>query len=161
MGYSATGILTYGVDLGGERDGWKIQDVDRWEEWRPSWLKPDEDGDYAEASYEDDAMRALLAAAGFTETDWEAEGYSARKRAAEQRVGVEFTLHGHYEGCRELALTTFVYSESGRGPTLVDPDVIATAPTELWDGRIEDALRVLGIKPMQENPGWLLTSWYG
>lgn len=162
MGYAADGLLVYGVSLGGEEDGWKIQDLGRWETWRPSWLMPSEDDseEYAHSSYADDAMKVLLRAAGFTETDRDADGYYERKKEAEQRVGVSFVQHGHYN-FRQFIITTFHFSANQTRVQGIDPDIIATAPTELWDGRIQDALDVLGIKPVQEKPTWLLTASYG
>lgn len=162
MGNAAEGILVYGTSLGGEVDGWKIQNVDGWGEWRPSWLKPAEDDpeEYAEADYVKCAMEALLAAAGFVETDWDALGYYERKEAAERRVGVSFVRHGHYK-TPQLILSTFSIDVTQSRVKGIDPDIIATAPTELWDSRIQDALNVLGIKPVQEKPCWLLTASYG
>lgn len=162
MGSSAEGILTYGVSLGGEEEGWKIQGLDRWEEWRPSWLKPDEDDpkEYADADYVDSAMDALLASVGFTETNWQADGHFERKKDAEERLGVSFVSHGHHN-FKQFIITTFHVSANQTQARGVDPDVIAAAPTELWDSRIQDALDVLGIKPVQEKPCWLLTASYG
>lgn len=163
MSDSAEGILTYGISIGGEENGWKIQGVDRWEEWRPSWLKPaaDDPEEYCEASYERDAMNALLAAAGFTETDKDADGYYERRDEAFKRVGVDFITHNTHGRWKQYILATFSFSADQYRVQGIDPDIIATAPTELWDGRIEDALRVLGIKPVQEKPCWLLTAYYG
>lgn len=162
MGYTADAILTYGIALGGEEDGWKIQGLDRWGEWRPSWLKPDEDDpeEYADADYADCAMDALLAAAGFTETDRQVDGYFERKGEAEQRLGVSFVSHGHYN-FRQFIIATFSMQANQTQARGIDPDIITTAPTELWNGQIQNALNVLGIKPVQEKPTWLLTASYG
>ncbi len=154
MGQSTNGMLGYGYDLGGDEGGWKVAEAGEYGEWMPSWST--EDGDVRE-----DAERRLLASVGFTETDWRAEGYYDRKRAASSRLGVEMEAYcsGDYPMWLLAAAVITVY----RG----DCKVVDFAALEAqrvddeWDAKLAAAVEALGIEPTQDGPRWLLVSYWG
>lgn len=181
MGSSPTGILAYGFDIGGRDNGWKLKGLGEYGEWRPVWLVTDatttdtkdaqaEDPDEDEYD-EDDELdgvdivdeceeRLLTMLGGFTETDWQAEGYYERKREAQKRVGVELRAHGHYE-YRAYFLCAHEESVGDYGVMALDlPGLAACKIEEDWDGRLRRACKALGIEPEQEQPQWWLGSFY-
>lgn len=93
MGTSTNAMLLYGYHLGSD-DDWLLDGAGEYGELPTlDWFDPDAEDeggpDFIEAAQE----RLLAEIAGFTETDWSADGYFARKRAAEELVGVEFEPH--------------------------------------------------------------------
>lgn len=159
MGESSTGILAYGYYLGGEEDGWKIKNLGKYGEWLPSWLERDEIDDPDDIDIIDECEKRLLVVLGeFTETDWRAEGYYERKRAAEARSGVEiqFCSHHDYPG---YILGAGGESVGDYGLMAVDlPGLADRKIKEGWDDRLRRACEALGIEPEQEQPQWLLGS---
>lgn len=150
MSTSTDGILFYGYDLGGpEDDGPAFKDLG--EDEHPTWYDPDdEDADFIEA-----ATTALLAAVGFTETDWRADGYHERKKAAEERMGVE--LDSHCSGEYPMYLLAAKKTTAARGyPKEVD----FTLPDNA-DERLAWAIGVLGLDVGDQKPRWLLASYWG
>lgn len=154
MGISTNGILAYGYDLGSEGDGWSVREVDDYGQLTTPWA-PDEDED--DADMESIVERVLLEAVGFTETDYWADGYYERKRAAEATVGVELVAYcsGEYPMYVLAASSTSV--RRGFVET-IDPATMTD--TAAMDERLAWALGVLCITPMQEAPAWLLASYY-
>lgn len=156
---STDGILAYGYNLDGS-DNWKIREAGEYGELPTlPWYDPDaEDGDDFQAA----AKRRLLAEiAGFTETDWRADGHFARKREAEARLGVKFDTHcsGDYPMLLLAAKIITVYR--GHVEEIDMPALTAEAEAESWDDKLTAALRVLGITPTQERAKWLLCSYWG
>ena len=153
MGQSTNGMLVYGYDLGGDEDGWQIaeENIAAFLEWGSG-----EDGDLVEKG-----KVRLLASVGFTETDWRADGYHERKKAAEERLGVEFESYcsGDYPMWLLAAHTVTVYRGDCKE---IDFAALEKARTEGdWDAKLAHAIQVLGITPTQEKPGWLLVSYWG
>ena len=68
MGTSTNAVLFYGYNLGGS-DGWLIEEAGEYGEWDSDWYQPEDED--CEGVIEEAAKR-LLAATGFTETDWRA-----------------------------------------------------------------------------------------
>jgi hypothetical protein len=161
MGMSTKAILAYGYDLGGDSSEWKVEGAGEYGELPDlDWYDPDdEDGD----GFETVAITRLLASvADFTE-EWEpdAEGYFDRQREAEARVGVEVRTHcsGDYPG---FILATKVITVYRGDVEQIDPAWMATAPGEGdWDAKLAAAIEALGITPLQEQPRWLLCSYWG
>jgi hypothetical protein len=153
MGSSADGILAYGFNLGGDESGWEVREANEFGGLELDWFDPDEDdGD----AFTDAAKERLLAAAGFTETDWAAAGYFDREREAELRVGVTFEHHGYEDYI--LAARRFTV---GQGDTkTIDPAALASNLADA-DTKLTAALATLGITPKQEKPAWLLCASYG
>jgi hypothetical protein len=142
MGVSSDGLLVYGYDLG-ELD-----------DWEPAWQ--DEDEDFAES-----VMTRLLVASGFTETDWQVDGYFARKSEAEERLGVELVTHCSYDypmyvlGAAEFRAYRG-YPKALDLAELSNPEVLSG-----WNAKLASALEVLEITPEQGHPQWILCSIYG
>lgn len=159
MGQSTNGVLAYGYDLGGGDGDWKIEEVGEYGEWEPEWLEVDEDEDSEDLITQ--AGERLMASVGFTETDWHADGFFDREKAAKARLGVEFESYcsGDYPMWLLAAHKITVY----RG----DCEPIDFAELEKlraegdWDTKFAHAVQVLGITPKQAKPGWLLVSYWG
>lgn len=153
MGTSTDGILAYGYDLGGPDEGWNIRFAGVEDEYEnPDWYDDEnEEGD----GFGEVAMKRLLAAVGFTETDWRAEGYRERLRAAEAAVGV--TFEAHCSGDYPMHLITAKVFTARRGHA---KEVDFTLPDNA-DERLAWALDVLGIDVDDKKPAWLLASYWG
>lgn len=152
MGTTTDAYLMYGYDLGSD-DEWKLHGVDEDEAWEPEWL---EDDDLIESA----AVR-LREAAGFTETDWRAEGYFDRRKEADARVGVEIETHCSAEYSMYVLAARTIRASRGDVVT-VDVDGLQEAVTaDGLDEKLARACEVLGIRPKQEKPAWLLCSYWG
>lgn len=154
MGSSPRARLVYGYEFGGDEDGWAVEEAGEYGEWNPPWLT--EDGD----DLISDAEKVLLASVGFTETDWEAEGYFDRQRAAEARLGVEFTAHGGEYSCWALVCHE-VTVEWGEVAQLDLASLMASVGEGGWDAKLAAAVDALGARPKQERPAWLLLAFWG
>lgn len=160
MGTSPTGKLMYGYYLGND-ERWKVREAGEHGDelvlpWYDNTVDTDGDLDFVAA-----AMRRMTAEIfGFTETDWEVEGYHQRKSAAEEALGVEIEHTWTWE-YTYYVLAAHVVSSSD-APTPVDFDQLERDRIELrWDDRLQRALDALGITPTQDRPAWLLSSFYG
>lgn len=157
MSMSSDGILAYGYDLGGP-EGWEIENTtDRWGHELPvDWYDPDD----VETDFAGAAMNHLLAAAGFTETDWRADGYFERKRAAEANLEVQVVTHCSID--YPLYVLAAWSIEAYRGyPKAIDLAEFGHGTRLLWDARLAYALKVLDLTPKQAEPALLLCSLYG
>jgi hypothetical protein len=158
MSTSTDAILAYGYDLGGD-DEWKIHEAGEYGELPTlDWYDPETDED----GFEEMAERRLLAeVAGFAETDWRAEGYHNRKREARARLGVEFDTYCSDE-CPMYLLAAHVTTVHRGGIQVMDPADLARRPVEQgWDAKLAAALAALGLTPVQDQPRWLLCSYWG
>lgn len=158
MGRSTDAILAYGYDLGGS-DGWKVHDAGEYGELPAlNWYTPDEDAD----EFQEAAERQLLTQiAGFTETDWQAEGYFARQREAKALTGVEFETYGSGD-YPMLLLAAHVTTVRFGDCEEIDPVDLQQRPERKdWDAKLTAALGALGIRPTQERARWLLCSYWG
>jgi hypothetical protein len=153
MGFSADGELLYGVAIGSGED-WLLEGLGEYGELIKPWHS--EDGDFAE-----EAQNVLLAAHGFTETDWRVDGYFDRKRQAEEEMKVRIFLPGHYEfshyviGCVEISAGTY------EAKPIDMVDLVSRPLREGWDEKIAWALDVLDLTPTDPEPKWLLSASYG
>lgn len=154
MGMDSKARLVYGYALGGDEDdeGWAISEASEYGEWEPDWMGDDDVISAAETK--------LLESVGFTETDWEADGYFDRKREAEARLDVKFVPHGGQFACWALA-THVVTVEWGEVAELDLAELMAARVEGDWDAKLAHALAVLGITPKQGRPSWLLVAAYG
>ena len=152
MGTSTDAILAYGYDLGDPESGWKVQEADEYGGLTVDWY--DEGGDFMDA-----VEKRLLAAAGFTETDWQVDGYFQRKREALAIFGVKAVSHCHHDYPMYIlaAHSMTAYRESPKTVGLAE----LLALQEDADARLARALEVLGLTPTQESPAWLLASDWG
>jgi hypothetical protein len=153
MGTSTNAYLMYGYDLGSD-EGWKIQGLGEYETWEPDWL--DEDEGIIES-----ALNKLRAAAGFTETDWRADGFFDRQKAADAQIGVE--VESHCSGEYPMYVLSAKKFTAYRGDVeVLDLATLQQAVIdEDLDGKLNRALDVLGFRPVQEKPAWLLCSYWG
>lgn len=142
MGTSTDGILAYGYDLGEE-----IRFKDHGEDETPDW--------YDEDDPLESFQKRLLTAVGFTETEWRAEGYFERKKAAEKLVVVEFD--SHCSGDYPMYLLGAVIHTASRGHAR---DMDFTLP-ENADERLAWAVETLGLDVGDQKPRWLLASYWG
>ncbi len=154
MGTSTDGILAYGYNLGGGDAEWNIKEVGEYGSIQVPWLSEDD-------SFTDVAEKRILTSVGFTEDDWQVEGYFARLKEAEGRAGVEFE---HYcsDSYSAYVLAAKVIT-ANRGDCLtIDFEALTREATEnRWDEKLARAIEALGITPTQERPTWLLCSWWG
>ncbi len=159
MGTSTDAILAYGYNLGGGEDEWHIQEADgEYGEWTSDWYDPeDEDRD----DFVTAAEQRLLVAAGFTQTDWQADGYFDRKREAEARVGVELDTHCSGEYPLYFIAAHKITARRGYAKDIDFAELEAMRIEQDWDSKLTKALQVLGMTPKQERPGWFLVSYWG
>jgi hypothetical protein len=155
MGSDPVAHLGYGYDLGGP-EGWHVAGLDEYGGLQLDWLG--EDDDFTEA-----AETRLLVASGFTETDWQADGYFDRKRAAEKALGVEFSRSGTWEYCGEILVASGSTSSVEWSETMpLDLDALRYEPhLPLWNEKLTAALSALGLTPTQDGPKWLVYPFYG
>lgn len=156
MGSNPRAHLAYGYDLGTSED-FKAEQRDEYDQPDLPWFDV-EGGDFVEA-----AERVLLTSVGFTETDWRADGYYERQRAAEAATGVEFQQSGHpdYPGWVLVARGSERSVEWAETMPL-DLKELGDAPvTGGWDSALGAALAVLGITPTQDRACWLVFPSYG
>lgn len=149
---TSDGILAYGYNLGGPEE-WLVREVGDNGEVTAEWW---DDDDVTEA-----AITALRTAAGFTETDWEADGYFDRRNAADARIGVVIDTHCSGEYPEYLLAAHVTTAARGYPETLDLAELQAQAVTDGWDDKLRAALEVLGLTPTQEKPGWILASYWG
>lgn len=159
MGQSTNAMLMYGYHLGGPDGGWEIQQADEFgglDVNQIPWLRLDDESDFITQ-----AEQKLLESVGFTETDWQADGYFDRERAAEARLGVTFESHcsGDYPMWVLAAAEMTAYRGDAR---IVDLAALAQqVADEGWDDKLAAAVEALGITPKQAKPAWLLCSYWG
>lgn len=153
MGTSTNAYLMYGYDLGGGDGPWQIQGIDKYDTWEPAWLDEDE-------GFMESVLNKLRAAAGFTETDWRADGYFERRNAVDEQLGVE--VESHCSGDYPMYVLAAKKFTAYRGDVEAIPtDLSALVAAESLDAKLARALEVLDFKPIQEKPGWLLVSYWG
>lgn len=156
MGTSTNAILVYGYDLGSDEE-WRVEGAGEYGELPPlEWYDEDSEDDFAEQAQN----RLLAVLAGFTETDWQADGYYDRQREAEQRLGVEFAYYcsGEYPMYILAAKVITVH----RGDIkVVDPPSLVQDPLKSdWNDKLNVAVAALGLTPKQQRPEWLLCSYW-
>lgn len=156
MGQSTNGILAYGYDLG-EGLG-MIREAGEYGELPPlAWFDPEHDDDLIEAA----GRRLLAELAGFTETDWQVDGYFDREREANARLGVELETYCS-ESCPMYVLAAKVITVYRGSVEEIDMTELAVAPEmNGWDEKLQAAVAALGITPVQDKPKWLLASYWG
>lgn len=153
MGVSTDAMLLYGYDLGSGEE-WKIEGVDQYGVLERAWLG--EDDEFSEA-----AMRVLLASIGFTETDWQVEGFFRRQREAEERLVVSLESHCSDEYPMWVLAAQKVVASRGTALVVDFAELDAQRQAGDWDDKLRAALEALGITPTQAEPCWLLASNWG
>lgn len=158
MGTSTNAILAYGYDLGGGDDEWRVAQVDDDGFPQVDWIDADaeDDVDFPEA-----AIDHLRVAAGFTETDWRADGYFDRQKAIDEQIGVEFETYCSADYSSYLLAAKAITVRRGDCKILDLAALQAEVETNGYDAKLRAACEVLGITPTQEKPSWLLVSYWG
>lgn len=156
MGITIKAELSYGYLLQGDEGRWLVREVhpEDSNEWglNLDWLD-DED------SFDDAAEKRLLASVGFTETDYLVDGYFDRQDAAKAQLGVKLERTGYEAGA--LALVTKQIGAYLGEAEEIDPGVLTAEAAGGAGERLRNALTVLGLTPLQEQPAWLLTAYRG
>ncbi|HEY8985719.1 MAG TPA: hypothetical protein VIU15_39880 [Streptomyces sp.] len=160
MGMSTDAILAYGYHLGGPDGGWELHGLDKYDELPalPWYDVDDEEGDDFQSAAE---RHLLVTIADFTETDWRADGYDDRRKAARSRVGVGFETHcsADYPGFLLITKGITVYRGSVKE---IDFAALQAEVQEAGaDAKLRAALDALGLQPTQERAQWLLCSYWG
>lgn len=146
MGQSTNGILVYGYNLGGS-DGFKVREAGEYGALPDEWDPGDE-------GFSKEAERRLLALAGFTETDWQVEGFYDRKWEAEERLNVK--LQEHCSGSYPMYVLAVKVFTARRG----DCKAVDCTVAPEWDGQLQSAIAALGLTPTQGKAQWLLCSYW-
>lgn len=162
MGTSTDAMLMYGYHLGSDDGGWLIEEVDEYgsiDYSRVEWLAEYSEDD--EIDVVDLAEKRLLASVGFTETDWQAEGFYERQEAAEDRVGVAFESHCSDQVPMYVLCAAKYLAYRGDALPLDLGQLVARVADDGLDAKLSVALATLGITPKQKRPAWLLCSYWG
>lgn len=159
MGTSTDAILAYGYDLGAE-ENLQAREAQESEGNPYGYLKTawyDAENEEMDEGIVERMTRVLYEAipgAPAVEYAWECED------PVKEHYGVWFQSHCSGEYAMWI-LTTSVTRAYRGSPKPVDTFVLEREPVEEgWDGKLETALRVLGITPLQEKPAWLLASYW-
>lgn len=142
MGSSPRAELLYGIELG-INCGFKYDEL-------PAWFDEEGDEDWIAS-----AEAHLLTAFGFTETDWQVEGYYQRKGAAETAMGVQVRSYGAGED--DSYLLAAVVHRTTWDSALAIPELVVPEGAE---ERLAWAVDALGVAPQVRQPRWLLTASY-
>ncbi|MFI6228707.1 hypothetical protein ACIBCR_15500 [Micromonospora echinospora] len=160
MGTSTNAMLVYGYDLGSD-DEWKLEGAGKYGDYdfeTHDWYTENEDGhtDFTEA-----VEAKLLAAHGFTETDWQVDGFYQRQREAEAAMGVKVVAHCSAESPMYVLAAKEITAYRGDCKT-IDFDALDREANEVgYDDKLRAALAVLGLTPTQDQARWLLCSYWG
>jgi hypothetical protein len=161
MGSSARAHLAYGYDLGGGED-FKAAERGEYGEPKLPWLTDDDvEGDHDDFGTE--VEKLLLASVGFTEEFTPDSDYWIRRKAAEERVGVELAYSGHsdYAGWLLVITDSQQSVEWSEAMELDLPAMADLTADGLWNAKLTAALAALGITPTQDGPKWLVYPSYG
>lgn len=148
------GILAYGYDLGHSEE-YAIREIDQNGYVNLAWVKRDEDGWVAEELPEAFRRRLYEAipAANPDAYTWEYED------AIKKHFGVMILEHGWLAEAdtASYALVASKKFVAGGDTEPIDlEERIALAKSAKFDEKLENALKVLGVTPLQEKPSWLL-----
>ncbi|MEV0382356.1 hypothetical protein [Nonomuraea sp. NPDC050643] len=162
MGSSPSAFLAYGYDLG-SGESWKFRETDEYgylDSAKFAWHDDDDDA----PDFIDQAGRRLLAEiAGFTETweTWSEEGnFYAAERAAKERLGVVFETYSYGEYPMHVLAAKVIDVDDGTALVVDLAELVAHPDRPKWDAALFDAVKTLGITPVQEKPSWLLCAYY-
>ena len=140
MGQATDAILAYGYNLGGADSEWKLTGLGEYGELATDWW---DDGECAQAD-EADFATAL--------TSW--IGGDVRD------VGVEVVTYCSESSPMYLLAATQITVKRGYVHE-VTPETLGSAEDRArWDELLDRHVAALGIRPVQERPGWLLVSYW-
>lgn len=145
MGYSVTGQLSFGIDIGNEEDDYGFLDTEG-----PAWAKAPDAIEEAE--------RLLYASVGFDDdvpaADRDDEFHIARRQAT-YRLGVAFQRYGLADYTSWMLVGLHVRALDGAPVTITEADL--TLPDQMLN-QFRHATRVLGLE--RRRPRWMLTGLY-
>lgn len=147
MSTDVDALLVYGYDLGGP-GRWNLRGVDRDQAPNFSWWNPvtGEDGGFMEATAEalQNYRRTNLdAIVGGLSVVW----YGSEVKWTGFDVGYMLAAT-HYSSYFSHALP-------------ISPEAIVQHDRDKWDRQLEQALTILDIHPLQQEPRWLLAASHG
>lgn len=146
MGLDWDGILAYGYDLGFEESG---------EFELPPWVDEDKlDEEGFEEVVEEYLLKNLI---GFTEK-WEPDkvGYWDRKREAEKALGIQIVRYCSSDYAGFILSTKQYIAYQGESVPINCNDL---ALEEEWKDKLNKAIEVLQMKPVNDEPSWLLCTY--
>jgi len=160
MGMSTDALLVYGYHLGGDDAGWLVHGAGEYGELPPlDWY--DAEAHDGEGFQESAEKRLLAQLADFTETDWQADGYFARERAAKARLGVRFETHCSGDYPMYLLIAKGITAWRGKTEEIDFAALQDEMRQTDADTKLRAALNALGLRPTQERAQWLLCSYWG
>jgi len=162
MGTSTNAMLIYGYDLGSE-EKWLLEGAGEWGEFpKVDWYDSESEDGEDEGFYEAVEDRLLRVIGGFTETDWQAEGYFDRKREARKKLGgVEIETHCSGDYPMYVLSAKRITAYRGDVETIDFIALEAEVQESDADAKLQAALDALGVRPLQAQPKWLLCSYWG
>jgi hypothetical protein len=155
MGSSSTGILAYGVDLGSDDKGWKLENLGEYGEPPVvDWWTHDEESDEDDGGFVDALILKLYQSLGLPDVDaWEAQ------RLLKSEAGLELVTYGHHDYPGYI-LATAKHEAGGWGAEELPSLVVPTADLLAWKHQLRMAFEKTGLIPTSPD-GWILTSSYG
>lgn len=156
MGISSDAILCYGFTVGEEDEP-------------PEWLKIKETDPVADSDTMEfeDFVAKLHEIDEPNGRDWEDqrpqvwEAYWQAKRDAVKAEGVEIVYHCHSEyTMRILAVTTSVKTASRGCPFELEQELESAQVRMMWHEKLRRFCERAGIPFENEDPQWLLCSWW-
>lgn len=139
MGQATDAILAYGYDLGGADSEWKLAGLSKYGELTADWW--DESEDLGEDA---DFATALIAWIGGDVRD----------------VGVEVVTYCSESSPMYLLAATQITVRRGHLHEVTPETLGAPEDRARWDELLDRHVAALGIRPVQERPGWLLVSYW-
>lgn len=145
MGYSVSGQLSFGVNIGNEENNYGF-DEDRTRVWAQH------------KSPIEEAERLLYQSVGFDDDlpiDERGPDFYTARRQAKYKLGVNFQLYGVADYTSWMLVALHVQAPGGAPVTITEADL--TLP-EWTMKRFEHASQVLGLE--DRKPRWMLTGLY-
>jgi hypothetical protein len=158
----------YGFHLGGSEDGWALEGIGKYgslEAQHLPWLTDEQREEFDDLDFSEVVnlmeTRLLAHLVGFNNTHEPDTAFHERKMLAQHRLGVKFESHGYEYGSIALVIHDSVFDADWSAPTEIDPTKLqAVVDSRLANERLQLALEVLAIQPLQARPAWLLTAEY-
>lgn len=166
MGQSTNAMIVYGYHFGSD-EGWLLAESAEAETNPYGYLKTEWWGGEAEEENEDEddetgviarmTRRLFDSIPDAPEVRWSWQHADAVK----ERLGIWFESHcsGEYP---MWILATYEKTACRGDADLIDFDALkAQRDAEGWDAKLAAALEVLAVHPLQEQPGFILASYWG
>lgn len=161
MGMHPKGKVFYGYDVGGGEGDWKFtqaqeSDTNPYGYLKTPWYDPEGDQDGEDVrELITKVLYDAIPGAPAVEYDWQ------RDEPVKEHYGVWLESHAHCDYPSYVLITHETTACQGDAVLLDLTELAATAQREDWDGKLAQALEVLQVTPIQEEPGWLLATDWG